>query len=610
VSDEDGIDNIWSLELETGEKKQLTHYRVDGVQWPAIASQGEYIVVEFNGGLNILPLDKGQARTLTLTVSSEVKENTVLKHSFADDADEYCVSPHGKYAVIVHAGDLWAVKDPESYDEDEKPDQDLAKAWRLTASDGSRERQPAFAPDNRQLAYASDADGDYEIYVMDLDDMSIRQVTDNDVDDLSPAFSPADSNVLFYYTGNSQLARHELESGKTNVVAEGRLRSAFGYYGYSVSPDGAWVVYAEELQDWSAEVYIVDSNGKTEPVNITRHPGWDDSPRWSADGRRLIFRGRRDDESSIYAVDLMPEPATYDMTFLFEDDRPGFEKKKHKNGKNPEDDEGEENDEENGDGDDENGDDNDDDADDNDDDKAVKVEIDFTDIHLRARRVTDQDDARNAVISDDGEWVVYGCDPDGAGREVWSVKAEGGDAGKLFDGDWDQPAFAAKGKRVYYRDGGAVKYFKFSGGKDKGRETIHANGEFWLDQRERWRQMYREGWRTLRERFYDPALHGTDWDAHYEKYQSCVEALGTPEEFGLMFEELLGELNASHLAIYMAESSYEGEGVTTGHLGLEFDQDYAGPGLKVKHVTYQGPVRWLMSVSVGQLCWTTLLDTP
>jgi Tol biopolymer transport system component len=107
-----------------------------------------------------------------------------------------------------------------------------------------------------------------------------------------------------------------LESGKTNVVAEGRLRSAFGYYGYSVSPDGAWVVYAEELQDWSAEVYIVDSNGKTEPVNITRHPGWDDSPRWSADGRRLIFRGRRDDESSIYAVDLMPEPATYDMTLI------------------------------------------------------------------------------------------------------------------------------------------------------------------------------------------------------------------------------------------------------------------------------------------------------
>ncbi len=597
VCDEDGIDNIWRLDLDSGAREQLTRFTVDGVQWPSIAPGSDTIIFEQDGWLYRLVVGAGEPEKLTVALAAEGKDNFVVRRSFSNEAGEYAVSPHGKYVVVEHAGDLWAVKDPQAFDEDDKPDQDLAEAWRLTASDGARERQPAFAPDNRHLAYVSDADGDYEVYVMDLADMSVRQVTDNDVDDLHPVFDPTDSDTLFFYSGNSRIVRHFLATGETNTVAEGRFRGDFDYYGFSVSPDGAWVSYVDELGDWSAEIYVVDCAGLDEPVNITRHPGWEDDPRWSADGRRLVYRGldrgSRESESAIYVVDLDPEPETYDVTFLFEDDLAdtGSVGDESADGGNEDEDSAgagdHENDDENGK--DDNGDEDEDDEDEQEPRQDVSVTMDFEDIHLRARQVSSQAGARHALLSDDGQWVVYSCDPAGEGREIWAVKAEGGGAVRLIDGDWRDPRFAARGRRLYYRDGGTVRYLKFSKGASKGRETINTRGEFWLDRRARWQQMYREGWRTLGERFYDPAMHGTDWAADYRKYLPYIEALATPEEFNLVFQELLGELNASHLAIYMQESSFEGDGAVAAHLGLEFDPQFTGPGLKVSHLTYRGP---------------------
>ncbi|HES57797.1 MAG TPA: hypothetical protein ENO21_00020 [Firmicutes bacterium] len=593
VSDRDGIDNIWALELDSGACSQVTRHPDDGVQFPAIAPGGTMLAYEYDGG--IYTVEPGRSpRRLAITVAAEGKDNWVEKRSFDNQASEFAVSPHGKYAVVEVEGDLWAVKDPDEYKEDEKPDQDLAQAWRLTASDGARERNPAFSPDNRHVAYACDADGDYEIYILDLADNSTRQLTNNSTDDLNPRFDPSDENVLYYNSGNRSIVRHNLESDVRDVVAEGRFRQAFSNLDWEVSPDGRWLAYVDELDDWSYEIFIVPTDGSADPVDITRNPGNEREPRWSADGSRLVYSADRDRESGIYVIDLDPEPATYDLQFLFADDQPEADEEETEAGDADGEDDGqngedEDSDEDDGDDDDEGEDEEAGKDEDKDNGKDGSVVIDFEDIHLRARRVSTQDNAGEPVISTDGKWVIYETDPDGKGREVWAVKAEGGSERKLADGSFWGYNFAAKGKRLFYLDGGTVRYMKFSDGSNKGIETYSARGEYWLDKRARWHQMYREGWRTLGERFYDKDMHGADWDAVYEKYLPYVDHLGTPEEFELMFSELLGELNASHLSIRMRDSSYSTGGASTGHLGLEFDQDFPGPGLKVSHVTYLGP---------------------
>ena len=613
VTDRSGTDNLWRLDLATGEQLPVTDYTDDGIQWPSIGGGGKLITYEWNGGIYVLDPTGGHPQRMQVRIAGESRDNWQLKQRFENAAEDFAVSPHGKYVVFTHAGDLWAIKDPGAYKDDEKPDQDLARAWRLTASDGARERYPAFAKDNLHVAYCSDEDGDYDIYLYDLTSFTSEKLTDNDVDDLEPQFDPTNADLLYYYTNTRELVRHDLKSKETRTIASGRFRGAFGFADFSVSPDGKWVAWEAELDDWSTEVFIGNSDGSGTPVNITRDPGWDGAPRWSADGRRLIYRSSRND-GGLYVVDLNPEAEKYDLEFLFKDDRPKDETaeqavapeteakpddaakqdggdddaaaKGDHNGDNGADDE------ENGaNG---NGDDKDDEEDAKKDEQKdgkqpPEVVIDFEDIHLRARRAASQSRLGDALLSADGEWIIYQAQPEGHGWELWAVKAEGGEEHRLADGGWGAPQWADNGKRIYHLSGGTLRYMKYSKGNSQGLETIAARGDFTLDRRLRYRQMFREGWHILGQTFYDAEMHGVDWDAVYAKYAPYIDEVATPEEFELVFSELLGELNASHLGIDMAEHSFSVDAPVTCHLGLEFDPGYAGPGLKVSHITYRGP---------------------
>jgi tricorn protease len=614
VNNADGIDNLYSLDVRSGKRQQLTHYTEDGVQFPCAAADGKHVAYEWNGQLYVVATDGGAPKLLKLSLAAESKGNWVNKQSFDNTAGEFAVSPNGKYMVFIYAGDLWGIKDPKAYKDEDKPDQDLARAWRLTSTDGARERMPAFAKDNRHVAYVTDADGDYEVMVLDLADMSVKQVTADDVDDLAPQFDPANADVLFYYNGNRRIARTVLSTGETNTVAEGRFRQAFGYAGFSASPDGQWVAYVDELRDWSEELFIVDSLGKQAPVNISRNPAYDGDPQWSADGKWLLFRSDREgsrrssEGSQWWATELNPKAEKYDLQFLFPDDQPKPEEKKEEakpaalegggtkesapgKGVKPEEAKPAEAKPEEP----KSGEAKKDEAKPEEPKKeepknaAPQVVIDFDDIYLRAKRVTTQEGTGSAVISADGKWVVYECNPDGTGQQIWAAKVEGGDAHRINGGGWGSPVFADGGKRICYRDGGTLRYMKFSDGNNQGVEAVDAHGDFTLDKHLRWRQMYREGWRTMKEMFYDRTMHGTDWPAMFKKYEPLIEAAGTPEEFGLVFSELLGELNASHMGIYINEHSYSTTGKTTCSLGLEFDPAFPGPGLRVSHITYRGP---------------------
>lgn len=604
VNDESGCENIWALNLSNGARLQLTKYDHDGVQWPSISADGKWIAYEFDGRLYRVSTNGGEPQTLAIRMAAETKDNWNLKVSFSNQADEFAAAPNGRFAVLGYQGDIWGIKDPKQYKADsDKPDQDVSLAWRLSASDGARERGLALAPDGRHLAYSCDEDGDYDIYVMDLLDQSVVKVADTDVDDLQPEFSPADSNVLFYYSGNRRLVRRLLKEQTENTVVEGKFRVAFGYSGFEVSPDGRWVAYSEEQSNWNGDIFIAPADGSTAPVNITRHPDEDSRPSWSPDGRRLSYFSSRGDETNLYVVDLNPEPDRFDTDFLKPEDLADGKDKDSKDKDNKaeggKDKPGISSDSQSGTAEPPKGvgaeaetkpeAKAEDKQDKPKDDKKVEVKIDFRDIHLRARRISQHRNPSRSLFGADGNFIYYAATNDDRNTAVYSVNIETGEAAKLMDGDWNQPQLVDKGSRIWFAQGGALKYLKVDGGSGRGVESVAAHGDFWLDKRARFNQMYREAWRTMREQFYDPKLHGADWNAVYDKYRPLIDAAATPEEFGLVFSEVLGELNASHLGISMSSSSYSGPGHSTGHLGLEFDPAWHGPGLKVSHITYQGP---------------------
>src|SRR5205814_1413414 len=70
-----------------------------------------------------------------------------------------------------------------------------------------------------------------------------------------------------------------------------------------------------------------------------------------------------------------------------------------------------------------------------------------------------------------------------------------------------------------------------------------------VNHRDERKQVFLESWRVMKHRFYDPAMHGVDWDKMRSKYESLLEHVGTQDDLYDVVNMLLGELNASHTGI-------------------------------------------------------------
>ena len=99
-------------------------------------------------------------------------------------------------------------------------------------------------------------------------------------------------------------------------------------------------------------------------------------------------------------------------------------------------------------------------------------------------------------------------------------------------------------------------------------------------------EMFEQSWRSLADHFYDPKLHGVNWEAVRERYRPLVKHVGQKEDLYSLLYLMMGELNASHLGVAGRGKEPEQE---TADLGLLFDDSYRGRGLKVAEVLKRGP---------------------
>src|SRR6185503_4970306 len=115
-----------------------------------------------------------------------------------------------------------------------------------------------------------------------------------------------------------------------------------------------------------------------------------------------------------------------------------------------------------------------------------------------------------------------------------------------------------------------------TGGGEGARRRISFNVRVKINRPAEWTEMFGDAWRTMKYRFYDPAMHGMDWDAAKAKYEPLVQYVGDRQELLNIINEMIGELNASHTGAAPPPRGPGGGGVSTGHLGIELEPDAAG----------------------------------
>jgi C-terminal processing protease CtpA/Prc len=99
--------------------------------------------------------------------------------------------------------------------------------------------------------------------------------------------------------------------------------------------------------------------------------------------------------------------------------------------------------------------------------------------------------------------------------------------------------------------------------------------------------IFEHAWRQTRHKFYDPKLHGVDWQAMKENYQTFLPSINNNHDFADLLGELLGELNASHTGGRYRPRGQDGD--QTASFGLIYDQNHQDIGLRVAEVIKNGP---------------------
>jgi tricorn protease len=206
--------------------------------------------------------------------------------------------------------------------------------------------------------------------------------------------------------------------------------------------------------------------------------------------------------------------------------------------------------------------------------------------------------------------VIYSIQEDGrrltriiAGEPPSSEEGGPPSGGFGFGGGINNLNISRDGRTLFFKEGSSIYSVAMpggapgsagvspaaSGGRETARRRINFTAKVKIDKSAEWAEMFDDAWRTMKYRFYDPAMHGKDWDGARAKYQPLVEFVGDRQELLNIVNEMIGELNASHTGAAPPPRGREGGGVSTAQLGVELEADDSAGRYKVTFVYEEGP---------------------
>jgi Tol biopolymer transport system component len=169
------------------------------------------------------------------------------------------------------------------------------------------DREPAWSPDGTRIAFASDRGGaGTDIYVVSLATPDTpftpaARLTNNAADDGQPAWSPDGSKIAFVSsrTGDDEIFVMNADgTGQTNLT-----NNPFDDFDPAWSPDGTKIAFASNRDgttiEASEDVFTMDANGGGQ-TNITRSPTNDRHPAWA--GGRIAFQRTREGQDDIFVM--------------------------------------------------------------------------------------------------------------------------------------------------------------------------------------------------------------------------------------------------------------------------------------------------------------------
>ncbi|MFT4832989.1 MAG: tricorn protease [Psychroserpens sp.] len=524
ISERDYASNIWSFNPNTKEEQQLTFHKKFDVK--SLDAGPKKIVYEQGGYLHILnPLDT-TTEQLNITVKGDMNfARTRWEDVSANDLESPNISPTGKRALFEHRGEIFSIPKENG-------------TWKnLTSSPGVADRSPIWSPKGDKIAWFSDATGEYQLVLADQNGkIQKTYALPNPTFYFRPDWSPNGTHIAYSDT-DYNIWVINLQSGAVEKIGTDRYAHPDRTMNPIWSPDGKWIAYPKQLETHFKAIFAYNISTK-ETFQLTDGMADAISPIWDEKGKYLYFlastnyglkSGWLDMSSydtqvtrSLYAIvlsetDKAPNlPKSDEETMEEEGNNTDGTTKKEKD-KKP--DAPKEN---------------------------ISVKIDAEGIYSRIIALKLDNRNYTALANGPGKSVFVAENiPNQPGfllhkYDVEKMKAE------EFASKVSELVVSADRKNMLLKQNGNWSMIGTDSPPKNGENVLKIDIKINVDPVAEYHQIFKEGWRYMRDFLYVNNVHGAPWDTIYKWYSPWIDHVRHRTDLNYVVDIMSGEVSIGH----------------------------------------------------------------
>lgn len=521
VSDrDDKVLNIFRYDSATGQATKVSNEDVWDIR--AADAHGGAIIYEAGGRLKMLDPATGDVNEVRVSIRPDLPQLRPQWKDASKTIQNFDLSPTGKRLALTARGDVYTV-----------PTED-GSTRNLTKTDGAREYTALWSPDGEEIAYI-DASGAEQVLV----------VTDQTGSGDGRRFSlGGDFYALLDWGGKGQriaftnnkleLFTIDVNNGRITRVSAGKHRDQVEA---DFSPDGRWLAYTEEQSNFNKMLKLYDfAAGRSYDVGDNLADAT--SPAFSPDGKYLYFAASTNSGPAQVFLDMSNQErpyraAIYAVVLASDGASPVQPETGDEGGPEEKED------------------------DDKDEDKQAATRIDIAGLSNRivALPVAERNYSHLSVAKDGTLYYIQnvqsgaintppGEDEDEENQLV-RFKFDDREAELVMAGV-TASSITSKGEHIVLQKAdGSILTAKL--GDSLEAEPVNLGDvKALIDPRQEWAQIFDEAWRMEKAFFYDPNMHGLDWQGVYDRYRPLVAHVGRREDLTALIVEMIAEMQVGH----------------------------------------------------------------
>ncbi len=529
ISDRDGSANIWKFVVATQALSQITEFTGSDVK--TLAGHDGSLIFERDGLLHIMDIATKVVTDLEINIIGDFPWAETKWEDVSKRARSVSLSATGKRLVMEARGEIFTV-----------PAKDGAPR-NLTKTSGVAERRPIWSPKGDQIAYFSDqGENGYGLMLQDQSGMKEPVRIDIGKSKLGwePTWSP-DGERIAFVDDDTWIQIVNLNTKSIKAIGHAGNNLDRGNMNLSWSPDSKWLAY-NTSNDNGLRKIMVWQVGTAAPKRLTDEFADAVYPTWDRDGKHMYFAASTDiglgsGWANTSAMQADPEYATYVMN-LIEDAPSPFEPKSDEETVEEEEKKNDKKDQK-------------DKKEDKKDDKKeaeemAEVKIDFGDLTRRIMPLPlDKGNIVQLIAGPKGSVFIGERKPGSWELTIHKFKLEDGEAKEYVNGA-GYMSTSSDGKKLLSRMKGAWTIMDASSGSGKDGKSVKLDLKMNLDRNEEWKQIFEETWRYEKDYFYDPNIHGRDWDVVYQRYAPLLPYIKHRSDLNYVLDQINGELSVGH----------------------------------------------------------------